>query len=314
MTGLELFPEPASTLAYQTDQLYFAYLVISGAIVLLVITLVVTFSLRYRKRSQTEPRPPATSAEREFEIGWTVATFFVFVVLFAWTGSAQLSALIAPKTALEIHVVGKQWMWKVQHSNGAREINTLHVPVDEPVKLILTSEDVIHSFFVPAFRVKKDVLPGRYLETWFIATKTGKQHLFCTQYCGTQHSRMIGEVVVVSRDDYVRWLRGQPASFDLAKEGAALFVSLGCAACHSPGSSVKAPQLAGLYGSTVKLSDGRTVKADDAYLREHILEPDKARVAGFEPIMPSFRGVVSDTDLNGLIAYIHSLSSEETRK
>ena len=210
---------------------------------------------------------------REFEIGWTAATFFLFFFIFWFTASAQFTTLVPPRNAMEVHVTGKQWMWKTQHGNGAREINALHVPVNVPVRVVLTSEDVIHSFFVPAFRIKRDVLPGRYLETWFKATKTGTFHLFCTQFCGTQHSRMMGSVVVMPQEEFAKWLRAQPQADDIAKEGAALFVSLGCAGCHEGNSAVHAPHLNGVYGGPVQLSDGRTVVADDAYIRDFILQP-----------------------------------------
>ena len=247
---------------------------------------------------------------REFEITWTAATFFLFFFLFWFTASAQFTTLVPPRDAMEVHVTGKQWMWKTQHGNGAREINTLHVPVNVPVRVVLTSEDVIHSFFVPAFRIKRDVLPGRYLETWFKATKTGTFHLFCTQFCGTQHSRMIGSVVVMPQDEFAKWLRAQPQADDIAKEGAALFVSLGCAGCHEGNSAVHAPGLAGVYGGPVQLSDGRSVVADDAYIRNSILQPGKDIVAGFQNQMPSFNGLVDDSEILRLSAYIRSLKDK----
>ena len=219
--------------------------------------LILTFSLRYRRGTGARRGPLRELVAREFEITWTAATFFLFFFLFWFTASAQFTTLVPPRDAMEVHVTGKQWMWKTQHGNGAREINTLHVPVNVPVRVVLTSEDVIHSFFVPAFRIKRDVLPGRYLETWFKATKTGTFHLFCTQFCGTQHSRMIGSVVVMPQDEFAKWLRAQPQADDIAKEGAALFVSLGCAGCHEGNSAVHAPGLAGVYGGPVQLSDGR---------------------------------------------------------
>lgn len=319
MRGFELFPEAASTQAYQTDRLFLLLFVVSAAIVLLVVTLVVVFSIRYRRDSTVSRPELAALTSREFEIAWTSGTFFLALFLFGWTGSTQLSTLAAPKNAIEVHVEAKQWMWKTQHSNGVREINALHVPVNEPVRLIMTSEDVIHSFFVPAFRIKKDVLPGRYTETWFKATQIGTQHLFCTQYCGTQHSHMIGEIVVMTHDDFARWLRAQPEAGDLAKQGEALFVSLGCSGCHATstatqpiGLAVHAPGLAGVYGGPVHLSDGRTVIADDAYIRDSILQPAKDVVAGYEPLMPSFQGLVGDDEILRLTAYIRSLKDKGT--
>ncbi len=309
-SGLRLFPEEASTQAWYTDSLFLILMIVSAAIVILVVTLVVVFSLRYRRGTQTKRGALRPLISRQFEIGWTTGTFFLAFFLFWWSGSSDLSTLLPPRNAMEIHVVGKQWMWKTQHSNGAREINTLHVPVDEPVRLLMTSEDVIHSFFVPDFRIKRDVLPGRYTETWFQATKTGTYHIFCTQYCGTQHSRMTGQVVVMPKDEFPKWLRAQPQADDIAKEGAALFVSLGCAGCHEGNSQVHAPHLAGIYGGPVQLSDGRVVTANDAYIRDSILQPQKDVVAGFEPLMPSFEGLVGDDEILRLTAYIRSLKDQ----
>ena len=258
MNWLRLLPEQASTQAPIIDGVYLLLVGVSAAIVALVVGLILTFSLRYRRGTGARRGPLRELVAREFEITWTAATFFLFFFLFWFTASAQFTTLVPPRDAMEVHVTGKQWMWKTQHGNGAREINTLHVPVNVPVRVVLTSEDVIHSFFVPAFRIKRDVLPGRYLETWFKATKTGTFHLFCTQFCGTQHSRMVGSVVVMPQDEFAKWLRAQPQADDIAKEGAALFVSLGCAGCHEGNSTVRAPGLAGVYGGPVQLSDGRT--------------------------------------------------------
>ncbi len=310
MNSFRLFPEEASTQAPATDTLFLILMIVSAAIIILVLALVITFSLRYRRGTKANRGPLREIVSREFEVGWTAGTCFLALFLFWWSGSLNISTLVPPKDAMEIHVVGKQWMWKTQHSNGAREINALHVPVDEPVKLIMTSEDVIHSFYVPAFRIKRDVLPGRYTETWFNATKTGTYHLFCTQFCGTEHSRMIGEIVVMPKDEFSKWLHEQPQSADISKEGAALFASLGCASCHEGKSRVHAPQLAGVYGKPVHLRDGRVLTADDAYIRDTILEPGKHVVAGYEPLMPSFDGLVGDDEILRLTAYIRSLKNK----
>ena len=216
-------PVAASAQAVQTDRIYFVLLALSGAIILLVAALVLIFSIRYRRGSKAKRGALPSVMSREFEIGWTSATLFLALFIFWWVSSSQLSALVAPKNALEIHVVAKQWMWKTQHSNGAREINELHVPLDTPVRLVMTSEDVIHSFFVPAFRMKKDVLPGRYTETWFRATKLGVFHLFCAEYCGSEHSRMTGRIVVMKADGFARWLAAQPQGDGLAKTGETVF-------------------------------------------------------------------------------------------
>ena len=310
MNWLRLLPEQASTQAPIIDGVYLLLTGVSAAIVALVVGLILTLSLRYRRGTGARRGPLRELVAREFEITWTAATFFLFFFLFWFTASAQFTTLVPPRDAMEVHVTGKQWMWKTQHGNGAREINTLHVPVNVPVRVVLTSEDVIHSFFVPAFRIKRDVLPGRYLETWFKATKTGTFHLFCTQFCGTQHSRMIGSVVVMPQDEFAKWLRAQPQADDIAKEGAALFVSLGCAGCHEGNSAVRAPGLAGVYGGPVQLSDGRSVVADDAYIRNSILQPGKDIVAGFQNQMPSFNGLVDDSEILRLSAYIRSLKDK----
>jgi cytochrome c oxidase subunit 2 len=307
-------PVTASTQAVQTDHIYYVLLAFSVVIILLVTALIVVFSIRYRRGSKAKRGALPSIMSKEFEIGWTSATLFLALFIFWWVSSSQLSALVAPKNALEIHVVAKQWMWKTQHSNGAREINELHVPIDTPVQLIMTSEDVIHSFFVPAFRMKKDVLPGRYTETWFRATKLGVFHLFCAEYCGSEHSRMIGRIVVVDKDAYARWLAAQPEGDGLAKEGEAVFRARGCSGCHSETSKVHAPNLNGLYGRKVQLSDGRTVTADEAYLRDSMLMPRRDVVAGFEPIMPSYAGILTDGEIVSLTAYIRSLSGKEEKR
>lgn len=304
-------PVAASTQAMHTDQIYVVLLVLSGSIILLVAGLILFFSIRYRRGSKAKRAATPRLMSRQIEIGWTSATLFLALFIFWWASSSQLSALVPPKNALEIHVVAKQWMWKTQHSNGAREINELHVPIATPVRLVMTSQDVIHSFFVPAFRMKKDVLPGRYTETWFQPTKIGTFHLFCAEYCGSEHSRMTGRIVVLQQEDYARWLAAQPQGDGLAKEGETIFRARGCSGCHSQISQVHAPSLNGVYGRKVQLADGRSVKADEAYLRDSMLKPRRDVVAGFEPIMPSYAGVLSDGEIISLTAYIRSLSGSE---
>jgi len=304
-----LMPESASTQAAETDTIFFILLALAVAIILLVLTLVITFAIRFRRGSGARRGELPAVISREFEVGWTAATLFIGLFLFWWAASAQLSAVVPPKDALEVHVVAKQWMWQTQHANGAREINELHVPVGVPVRLVMTSQDVIHSFFVPAFRMKKDVLPGRYTETWFQATKLGVFHLLCTEFCGTDHSRMIGRIVVLPQEEYARWLSMQPEGDDLAHQGEQVFLARGCAGCHAPSSRVHAPNLAGLYRRIVQLSDGRTVTADEAYLRDSILLPKRDVAAGFDPIMPSFAGILSEGEIQSLVAYIRSLGT-----
>ncbi|CCD98325.1 cytochrome c oxidase subunit II [Bradyrhizobium sp. STM 3809] len=300
----------ASTHAVTVDRIFYLLLVLSGATVVLVFGLILLFAVRYRRGSSAKRGPMPEFLRREFEIGWTLATLLSFVFLFWWAGSADLSSLAAPAGSLEIHVVAKQWMWKTQHPSGAREINALHVPLGQPVHLLMSSQDVIHSFFVPAFRVKQDVVPGRETDIWFQASKLGVFPLLCAEYCGTDHSVMRGKITVMRPEDYARWLVQQPEGDDLAHEGAKLFVSQGCSGCHAGSSNVHAPRLAGIYGRMVQLSDGRTVKADDGYIRDSILQPKRDVVAGYDAIMPSFKGLLDDGELQSLTAYIRSLAEE----
>jgi cytochrome c oxidase subunit 2 len=315
---IPLFPEQASTTAARVDYLFFFMLAVSGAMALLIMVLVLYFAVRYRRRSEHD-RTPRVLGHVRLELFWSITPFLVFIVMFLWGAGIYMSLARPPADALEVYVVAKQWMWKLQHPDGQREINELHVPVGRPVKLIMTSEDVIHSFFVPAFRVKKDVLPARYVETWFEATKTGRFHLFCSQYCGTQHAGMVGSVVVLSREDYEAWLNRR-AEGSPALEGRKLFLKLQCVGCHSGDASARAPNLEGLYMLTVLLNDGKQVIADPAYIRESILRPRAKIVAGWEPIMPSFDGQLADEAegigqeeaLLRLIAFLKSLGPGQT--
>jgi cytochrome c oxidase subunit II len=300
----------ATTHAERVDHIFYGLLVLSGLTMIVVFALVLVLAIRYRRGSAAKRGPLPEIVSREFEIGWTSATLFLFAFLFWWAASADLGSLAAPAGALEIHVVAKQWMWKTQHPNGAREIDALHIPVDKPVRLVMTSQDVIHSFFVPAFRVKQDVVPGREAEIWFQATKTGVFPLLCAEYCGTDHSMMRGRIIVMRQEDYADWLTKQPEGDDLAHVGAKLFVSRGCSGCHADASKVHAPKLAGLYGRGVQLSDGRQIKADDGYIRDSILQPKRDITAGFEPIMPSYAGLLDDGEIQSLTAYIRSLASQ----
>lgn len=310
MSGLALWPVEAADTAAKTDLIMVMLLVISGLIMLLVAGLLVGFSIRYRQGSAAKRGPLPRLVTREVEVGWTAATLFLAVFLFAWAGATELGSLKPAPDAIEIHVLAKQWMWKTQHANGAREINALHLPRGTPVRLLMTAQDVIHSFYVPAFRLKQDVLPGRVTQLAFTPTATGEYHLFCAEYCGTLHARMTGTVVVMEPEDFARWLAAQPEADDLAREGRELFGALGCAGCHAASAAVHAPDLAGLYGRPVHLADGRTVTADEAYLRDSILLPAKDIVAGYQPLMPSFAGLIGEDELMRLIAYVRSLDQE----
>lgn len=310
--NLAQFTTAASDYAAHVDALFALLSVISGAVVALVAGLIIFFLIRYHRGSRAPRGETPERLDREIEIGWTVATFFTFLFLFWWAASDQLSALVQPKNPLEIHVVAKQWMWRIQHPSGAREIDELHVPAHTNVRLVMTSQDVIHDLYLPALRLKQDILPDRYTYLSFNVTKTGVFHLTCAEFCGTDHSVMAGRLVVVSPEEYAHWNEAQPEGDDLAHQGRALFHSLGCSGCHAPGSTVHAPDLHGIYGSSVQLADGRTVAADEAYLRDCILLPDKNRVAGFPPLMPNFSGSVKPGQVVSLVAYIKSLSSQST--
>jgi cytochrome c oxidase subunit 2 len=300
----------ASTHAAQVDAIFIGLCVLASAVLLLLFGLLIGFSFAFRRGSKT-PRPPMHAiVSREIEIGWTAATAFAFLFIFWWVASSQLSGLAAPADAMEIHVVARQWMWKFQHPSGAREINDLHVPSGVPVRLDMVSQDVIHSFFVPAFRIKQDVLPGRYVQTWFQATKPGVYDLRCAEYCGMDHAVMTGRVTVMTPSDYTAWTSAQSGGGGLAAQGGRLFVSYGCAACHEAGSPVRAPALAGLYGRDAQLANGEIKSIDEAYLRDAIFEPNRDVAAGFEQTMPSYQGAVSEEDAIALVAYIKSLAGQ----
>jgi cytochrome c oxidase subunit 2 len=242
---------------------------------------------------------------------WTLIPLGICMIFFAWGSLIYFQEGRAPKGAMEVYAVGKQWMWKFEHETGQREINQLHVPIDRDVKMIMSSQDVIHSFFVPAFRIKQDVLPGRYTTTWFHPTKLGTYHLFCAEYCGTQHSGMIGEVVVMDPSAYQAWLVAGGSAGALSASGQQTFQQMGCATCHRSDTQGRGPNLAGLFGKQVTLDDGRTVLADENYIRESILNPAAKVTAGFKPIMPTYQGQVSEETLMELVSYIKSLSQPQ---
>jgi cytochrome c oxidase subunit 2 len=307
VTNFALSLPEASLNARQVDIAFLSVFGIAAAIFLALFILLVVFSIRYRRGSQARRGPFPKVLRREIEIGWTSATIFLAIFIFWWfVGGIGLPPRDAPDQ-LEIHVVAKQWMWKTQHPDGASEIDALHIPVDTPIRLVMISQDVIHSFYVPAFRLKQDVLPIRSTELIFTPTEMGTFHLFCAEYCGTQHSHMTGEIVVMTRADYAAWLRVQPHGDSLIREGEALYARFGCGACHSEESQVHAPKLAGLYGSVVDLEGGRKVTADDAYLKASILRPRDDVVAGYTPIMPSYGQMADAGNVEALVAYIKSL-------
>jgi len=305
LKDLPLFPAQASTVAAEVDNLFFFLLGLTVFFSLLIALLLVVFAVRYRRRSEDE-RPAPIEGDLRLELGWTVIPFLITMVIFVWSAVVYARLTRAPDDALPVFVVGKQWMWHVQHLEGAREINEVHVPVGRAVRLTMTSEDVIHSFYVPDFRIKQDVLPGRYTTVWFEATRPGRYHLFCAEYCGTQHSGMIGWVIAMEPAEYEAWLAGGRGQ-SLVSAGEELFNQLGCVTCHSGESGSRGPNLAGVFGKTVQLASGEQVLADEGYLRESIVNPRARVVAGFEPVMPVFKGTVSEEQLMQLIAYIKAL-------
>jgi cytochrome c oxidase subunit 2 len=307
--NLGQFTTAASDYAHSIDRLFWLLVTISTLIVGLVSVLMLVFMARYRRGSKAKRGELPNWLSHEMEIGWTVTTLFLFLFIFWWAGTRELTALTPPQGALEIHVVAKQWMWRFQHPSGPREIDELHVPAYTPVRLAMTSEDVIHDLYLPALRLKQDILPDRYTYEWFTATKVGTYHLTCAEYCGTNHSVMAGKLVIVAPQDYARWIAAQPQGDDLAHQGGTLFHTVGCSGCHdSPGAAVHAPDLHDLYGHPIHLADGRTVIADEAYLRDKILLPSRDIPAGYANDMPSFAGVVSEGQIVALIAYLKSLS------
>jgi cytochrome c oxidase subunit 2 len=310
-SGTPLFPEQASTMAARVDNLYFFLLGLTVFFSLLIAGLIVVYAIKFRRRS-----PDSIGAVIHgglmLEITWSVIPLMITMVLFVWGASVFFAMSRPPEETMNVYVVGKQWMWKFQHLDGQREINELHVPVGRPVKLIMTSEDVIHDVFVPAFRVKADVLPGRYTNIWFEPTKPGTYHLFCAEYCGTRHSGMTGQVVVMEPNDYQNWLSGGAGEGSLAAAGQKLFSDLACNTCHRPDAQGRGPVLQNLFGKTVELASGERVVADEAYIRESILNPQAKITVGFQPIMPTFQGLVTEEQLLELIEYVKSLKQDTT--
>jgi cytochrome c oxidase subunit 2 len=310
--SFSLFPPTAAAGATQVDLLYFFLTAVSLVMTVLIFGAVFIFALKYRRRSEDEiPHP--VEGSMFLEITWSVIPFLVMLVMFGWGAKIFWDEYTPPKNAYNIYAVGKQWMWKIQYPEGQREINELHVPTGRPVRITLASEDVIHSFYIPAFRVKHDVVPGHYDDIWFTATKPGRYHIFCAEYCGTEHSGMIGWVTVMEPTAFENWLSGGGAEGSMASQGEKLFQQLGCSTCHLLDEQGRCPIMRGVYGSQVLLDDGRTILADDAYVRESILNPNAKIVSGFhKDVMPTFQGQVTEENLLQLIEYIKSLAVKKT--
>jgi cytochrome c oxidase subunit 2 len=308
---IKLIPEQASTFAGDVDGLYFFLVGLTIVLSVLISGLILYFAIKYRRKSEEEV-PDPIEGSMKLEAVWTIIPFIVSMGIFGWGASIYFNQYRVPKDALDIYVVAKQWMWKFQHTDGQREINELHVPVGRRIKLTMTTEDVLHSLYVPAFRVKMDLVPGRYSYMWFQATKPGRYHMFCAEFCGTSHSGMIGWVDVMQPADYEAWLSGGAAGGSLAQSGEKLFQQFGCATCHKPDGTGRGPALEGVFGKSVLLGDGASVTADEAYVRESILNSQAKIVAGFQrpSIMPTFQGQLSEEQLLQLIEYVKALGQK----
>lgn len=304
MLNLSLFPDQASAGAPRVDAVYFALLAISAFFVTLIFVLIVYFAIKYRRGAKVD-RVIRRKDYLKLEMTWIIIPLLIGFGIFGWAAKVYFDLRTPPDEALEIYVVGKQWMWKIQHPNGVREIDELHVPLGRTVKLTMTSQDVIHSFFIPAFRIKQDVLPGRYSSEWFKATKIGEYHLFCAEYCGTSHSGMVGKVVVMDPLEYERWLREGTARESMAASGEALYTKLSCGTCHKPGG--RGPDLTGIYNHEVELEGGGVAVADREYLRESIINPMAKIAKGYPRMMPTYRTQLTEDQVNELIEYIKTM-------
>jgi cytochrome c oxidase subunit 2 len=308
LTNFALFPPEASRIAPQMDALLFFLILVSLVGLTIVVLLVVSFSILYSKKRH----PIAVQVEGStlLEATWTIIPLGLFLVMFVWGALIYFRVFTPPPNAMNIYIVGKQWMWKAEHLGGQHEINSLHVPAGRAVQLTLISQDVFHSFSIPAFRVKREAIPGRYTTVWFEATTIGTYHLFCSQYCGTNHSQMVGDVVVLSPEDYRKWLATSTSGASLAQNGERLFASLSCAACHNTRPDARGPSLANVYGSKLPLPNGGAVVADEAFLREAILNPSQHITQGYAPIMPTYQGQISEEGVIALLEFIKNLDSD----
>lgn len=312
MNEVRLFPEQAATFAENVDQLFWFFMIACGIPGTITGILLIAFAIRYRQGTGRYRHTPHHSLA--LELGWTLPVAVVVVAMFVWGAKIFVDLYTIPADSTEIYVTGKQWMWKIQHPNGKREINELHVPVDTDVVLNITSEDVIHSFFVPAFRTKKDAVPGRYNRMWFKATKTGEFHLFCTEYCGTDHSRMIGTVYVETPREHQEWLSGGAQQLvSMAERGGLVYARYACGSCHE-GVEERGPPLENIYATRRPLAGGGAALVDEDYLRESIVNPNAKVAAGYAPVMPTFKGQITEQGINELIAYIKSLSPNRAER
>jgi cytochrome c oxidase subunit 2 len=304
--SMPILPDQAASFSGEVDALFFFILGVTGVVAIGIWITMIYFAVRYRRRSDDD-RPKEIYGSLALELTWTLIPAVLMAAMFVWGAKIFFELNRPPDDAMVVSVVGKRWMWKLQHPTGQREVNELHVPRGRAVRLVITSEDTIHSFFVPAFRIKKDAVPGRYNVAWFRATKVGTYHLFCAEYCGLEHSKMIGRIVVMEPEDYQIWLAGGPAPESPVQLGEQLFTELNCITCHRPDSAGRGPVLNGIFGRAVQLKGGDSVVADEAYVRESVVNPAARVVAGYQPVMPTYQGLVSEEQLIALIAYIESL-------
>jgi cytochrome c oxidase subunit 2 len=316
MWNFPLFPEQAAETAWQVDSIAFYEFAVAGFFTALIFLFIVALAIRYRPGARVDRADPPLTG-KALEVLWIGVPLLLEVVMFVWATVTYARMYEPPPDAMEVYVVGKQWMWYVQHSEGRAEINELHVPLGQAIKLTMTSQDVIHSFFIPAFRIKQDVLPGRYTSLWFRPTKVGRYHLFCAEYCGTNHSGMVGWAEVMEPSEFQQWLTRSGTGPSMADQGERLFVQYHCAGCHRGSQVVNAPRLEGVYGRPVPIQRGNDVTftlADERYIRDSILEPKKEVVAGYQPVMPSFKDRISEPDLLKIVAYIKSIGVKEVAR
>jgi len=312
-SGFSLFPAQASTLAPEIDNLYLGIIAITAFFAVVVVIFVVYFAIKYRDDTGEKVGAPITGSV-PLELGWSLIPFFISIGIFVWASIVFFHIVRAPDQTLEVYSTGKRWMWRFQHIDGQREINELHVPVGRPIRVVFTSEDVLHDLFIPAFRVKADAVPGRYSAIWFEPTQVGQYHIFCAEYCGTRHSGMIGTVFVMEQADYQAWLSGGgTAGGTMLQQGETLFTQLACVTCHLADGSGRGPSLVGVFGSKVALEDGSTVTADESYLRESILTSQAKTVKGYEHVMPTFQGLINEDGVAALIEYIKSMQAGGNR-
>ncbi|EEF61942.1 cytochrome c oxidase subunit II [Pedosphaera parvula] len=305
-----LFPHQASSIATKVDTLFIALVLLSLVLLAIIFGPMFYFLFKYRRGNKADRRP-LNFATWKIEVTWTLVPLFLVLGIYSWAATVYFDLERPPANALEINVIGKQWMWKLQHAEGNREINELHVPLGKVVKLTMASQDVIHSFFIPAFRIKQDVVPGRYVTEWFRPTRLGTYHLFCAEYCGTSHSGMTGSIIVMRPDEYQQWLANGRPQENLAQTGERLFRELGCSGCHMGSGQVRAPRLEGVFGKPVPLQGGQWAFADEKYIRDSILLPQSQIAAGYEPVMPTYQGHISEEELLQLIAYVKSLANKQ---